>query len=300
MTDAAVERLQAERDVGRQLVRFARAMDSRDWGALRAILFDDSTAELGSGPLTGSDAIVGVIRSYLDACGPSQHLLGSIEVDVDGDTATSRAYVHDVHLGPGDRGRLSFATLGDYHDQWERDAEAWRLRHRHKHNRGRLGTMAVFGLDDDATPSDREILNLVYRYPELIDAGDFAGVGELFAEGTLVFEADDGTVVGEATGADAVASTFSTVMVYDDGTPHTRHVITNPIVEIDEAGGTALCRYYITVFQRTDGFPLQPVWANRYEDHLRRVGGKWRLHRRRGFSHLPGDTSYHLRDVPDF
>ena len=124
-----------------------------------------------------------------------------------------------------------------------------------------------------------------------------AGNGERVA---IVFEADDGTVVGEATGAVGVASTFSTVVLYDDGTPHTRHVITNPIVEIDEAAGTALCRYYITVFQRADGFPLQPVWANRYEDRLRRVGGTWRLERRRGFAHLPGDTSHHLRDVPDF
>ena len=90
MTDAAVERLQAERDVGRQLVRFARAMDSRDWGALRAILFDDSTAELGSGPLTGSDAIVGVIRSYLDACGPSQSAGSSQEADTP-PRATSRS-----------------------------------------------------------------------------------------------------------------------------------------------------------------------------------------------------------------
>lgn len=302
MTDNATERLQAERDIERQLVRFARAMDARDWETLRVILLDDSIADLGSGPLTGSDAIVGVIRSYLDACGPTQHLLGSVEVDVDVhvERATSRAYVHDVHLGAGDRSRLSFATLGDYHDQWEHDGVTWRLRNRLKHNRGQLGTLAVFGVSDDTTTSERQILNLVHRYPELIDAGDFAGVGKLFAHGTLVFEATDGAVVGEATGEEAVASTLSGVVLYDDGTPHTRHVITNPIVEIDEAAGTALCRYYITVFQRTDGFPLQPVWANRYEDHLRRVDGTWRLHRRRGFAHLPGDTSHHLRKRPEF
>lgn len=71
-------------------------------------------------------------------------------------------------------------------------------------------------------------------------------------------------------------------------------MISNPIVEIDDQADTATCRYYITVFQRTSDFPLQPVWANRYEDHLRRIGGMWRIEHRRGFAHLPGDVSQHL------
>lgn len=152
----------------------------------------------------------------------------------------------------------------------------------------------------DITASYIEILNLIYRYPELIDGGDFAGVGELFRDATLVFEGADGTQISEAVGSAEVQASFeqNTRRYPDDGTPHTRHVITNPIVEIDEAAGTATCRYYITVFQRTDAFPLQPVWANRYEDHLRRVGGVWRIERRRGFSHMPGDVSAHLLQTP--
>ncbi len=85
----------------------------------------------------------------------------------------------------------------------------------------------------------------------------------------------------------------------DDGTPHTRHCVTNPIVEIDEVAGTAVVRYYMTVLQRTDSFPLQPVWANRYEDHLKRVHDTWRFHKRFGSGHLPGDTTQHLLQVPD-
>ncbi len=145
-----------------------------------------------------------------------------------------------------------------------------------------------------------EILNLIYSYPELLDGGDFAGVGELFSDATLVFEGPDGTAVNEVSGSAAVRAMFEqSVRVYpDDGTPHTRHVISNPIVQIDDAAGRATCRYYITVFQRTDQLPLQPVWANRYEDILRRVDGKWRLERRRGFAHLQGDTSQHLLTPP--
>jgi ketosteroid isomerase-like protein len=151
--------------------------------------------------------------------------------------------------------------------------------------------------------SDREILNLVYRYPELIDAGDFEGVGELFAEATIVFEADVGgePVTMELHGKEAVQRNFeaTTRRFADDGTPHTRHLVTNPILEIDEAAGTATCRYYITVLQRTDDFPLQPVWSNRYEDRFSRAGGRWHFTHRRGFAHLPGDTSQHLLGGPE-
>lgn len=147
-----------------------------------------------------------------------------------------------------------------------------------------------------------EVLNLLYRYPELIDGGDFEGIGDLFAQGTIVFETkvDGRLVTNELHGREAVRRNFEehTRRYPDDGTPHTRHVITNPIVEIDEEAGTAACRYYITVFQRTDDFPLQPVWANRYEDRLRRVDGQWQFVHRRGFAHLPGDTSQHLLQAP--
>lgn len=151
----------------------------------------------------------------------------------------------------------------------------------------------------DLTTSYVEILNLVHRYPELIDSGDFEGVGDLLRHATLEFQADDGSLMSRATGADAIAASFTTVRLYRDGTPGTRHVISNEVVEIDEEAGTAICRYYITVFQRTDDFPLQPVWANRYEDRLERVGGGWSIVHRRGYGHLPGDTSHHLDALPE-
>jgi ketosteroid isomerase-like protein len=144
-----------------------------------------------------------------------------------------------------------------------------------------------------------EILNTVHRYPELIDSGDFGAVGRYYGDATLAFAVGDGPDV-EIVGAAAVQALLeqTTRRYPDDGTPHTRHLITNPIVEIDDAAGTATCRYYITVLQRTDDFPLQPVWTNRYEDSFRRVEDRWQLVRRRGFAHLPGDASHHLLQPP--
>lgn len=141
-----IDELLAEREITRALIAFARGMDERDWDAVRAQMFDDATAELGAGPLEGSAAIAESIRGYLDACGPTQHLLGNVVVDVDlaAGTATSKAYVSDVHLGRGARRDLTFSTLGDYHDTWELDGERWRIRHRTKLNRGVIGSMDVF------------------------------------------------------------------------------------------------------------------------------------------------------------
>ncbi len=146
------------------------------------------------------------------------------------------------------------------------------------------------------TESYIEIMNLVYSYPERIDAGDFAGVGELFED--AVFETEGGPPLR---GSAEVQASFErwTRRFEDDGTPHTRHCVQNPIVEIDEGAGTAVVRYYMTVFQRTPEYPLQPVWAHRYEDRfVRGENGCWRFAHRRGFGHLPGDTSHHLLQKP--
>ena len=141
----SIEVLLAEREIHRALVRFARAMDERDWPALDAILLEDASAELGTGPLRGRAAIVAQMRSFLDDCGPTQHLLGNLLVDVDGDTARSRVYVSDVHKGRGEKAHLTFSTLGDYHDRWRRVDGAWRIAHRTKHSRALLGDIAVLG-----------------------------------------------------------------------------------------------------------------------------------------------------------
>lgn len=140
-----LETLLAERAIYRRLAEFSRAMDNRDWAALIDLTTDDITAELGTGPIQGRDHLVQYLRSFLDDCGPTQHLLGNVLIDVQGDTATSCAYVSDMHVGTGERSQQTFQTLGDYHDQWRRIDGVWRLRHRTKHNRGHIGSYEVLG-----------------------------------------------------------------------------------------------------------------------------------------------------------
>lgn len=144
---ADLDRLLAEREIARNLMAFARGMDARDWTAVRALMVDDAVGEFGRGPEVGADRIVESIREFLDVCGPTQHLLGNIVVDVDGDTATSHAYVSDMHLGLGDRSDLTFSTLGEYHDTWKCIDGRWMLTRRDKDSRAVLGSFDVFRAD---------------------------------------------------------------------------------------------------------------------------------------------------------
>lgn len=137
--------LLSEREIARALTRFARAMDARDWPELLRIMAADATGDLGTGPLASPQAVVDCIAGYLDACGATQHLLGNLLVEVDGDAATSRCYVSDMHLGPAGQEHVTFATLGDYHDRWARQDGVWRMVHRTKINRAHIGSLAVFG-----------------------------------------------------------------------------------------------------------------------------------------------------------
>lgn len=134
-----------ERDIERTLTRFARAMDDRDWRAVADILADEAQGDFGTGRVRGSAAMIELMRGFLDKCGPTQHLLGNVIVDVDGDMAVSRAYIHDVHLNSNADPAYRFYTLGDYTDTWERDPNgSWRLKERIKTNRAHVGSLGVF------------------------------------------------------------------------------------------------------------------------------------------------------------
>jgi 3-phenylpropionate/cinnamic acid dioxygenase small subunit len=137
-----------------------------------------------------------------------------------------------------------------------------------------------------------EIENLLYRYAECIDAGDFAAVADLFAHAEITVQGTPGVTRGRR---EVQALYESTTRRYEpDGTPRTKHVVTNPLVEVDEGTGTASCRSYFTVFQQTEKLPLQPIISGRYRDAFERVGGAWRFRARHMILDQFGDLSQHL------
>lgn len=140
----SLEQLIAERDIYRQLVKFSRAMDDRDWETMQSLTVADFRADLGMGEIQGRAAVIEFIRSFLDNCGTTQHILGNIIIDVVGDAATSQSYVSDMHLGKNPHNELHFRTLGNYSDNWIKVGDTWLMSERVKHNRATLGSMDVF------------------------------------------------------------------------------------------------------------------------------------------------------------
>jgi len=141
------------------------------------------------------------------------------------------------------------------------------------------------------TPSEA-VTKLVYTYAERIDNGDFAGVGELLGHATMTFEGFDDSVGG----AEAIEALYGrTTRRYEDGTPRTKHVMTNVIVDVDDGGEAAASRSYFTVLQAVPGvFALQPVIAGRYRHTYERVEGRWRIATMHIVIDLVGDLSHHM------
>lgn len=140
------------------------------------------------------------------------------------------------------------------------------------------------------------IEHIVYGYAERVDAGDFAGVAELFAHALYKGGGPDDPGVEGA--APVLEIMEGMVRRYEDGTPRTKHVTTNLVIDADEGAGTATARSYFTVLQQLEGFALQPIIAGRYHDTFERVGGEWRLSERVILCDLVGDLSRHLTTDP--
>jgi ketosteroid isomerase-like protein len=143
----------------------------------------------------------------------------------------------------------------------------------------------------DHTPTE-EITRLIYTYAERIDLGDFAGVAEVFGSATLTFEGFGDAVSGTG----AIQALYErTTRRYEDGTPRTKHVMTNVMVDVAEGGTSASSRSYFTVLQAVPGaLTLQPVIAGRYRNTYECEEGQWRFASVHIMIDLMGDLAHHM------
>ena len=136
------------------------------------------------------------------------------------------------------------------------------------------------------------ITKLIYTYAERIDAGDFAGVAEVFSHATLTFEGFGDAVSGR----EAIAALYGrTTRRYEDGTPKTKHVMTNVMVDVADDGRSAASRSYFTVLQAVPGeLALQPVIAGRYRHTYANLEGQWEVTTMHITIDLIGDLGHHM------
>ncbi len=138
--------------------------------------------------------------------------------------------------------------------------------------------------------AEAEVRALVCAYAERLDAGDLDGVAALFAHGAFRSAQRAQPLVG----TDAVRRMYDPVIIYDDGTPRTKHVLGNLEVAVEHDAGRATARCHFVVLQAVDGSPMQAVLSGRYHDRFECVDGEWRFVERTVHPDLVGDLPNHM------
>ena len=135
------------------------------------------------------------------------------------------------------------------------------------------------------------IRNLLGTYCEVMDAADWDGLGELFAQARIADDKDRQI----AAGREDVASLWRAMVHLYDGSPCTRHIVTGPIIEVSDT--TATCRSSFLVAQKVPGRELRLVAAGRYLDTFAVRNGRWAFTERKFVLDQEGDMSKHLVDL---
>jgi 3-phenylpropionate/cinnamic acid dioxygenase small subunit len=141
---------------------------------------------------------------------------------------------------------------------------------------------------------ERQIVNLLHRYAELVDAADFDGISELFANAPVFMAGPEQPAVPGS----MVGAVMKRFVKLHDGSPLTRHVITNTVLEAD-TDSRVRTRSVFTVLQGVSGvLPLQVVASGRYHDVFGRdAEGRWSFLERTMLVDHHGDVSQHLHSL---
>jgi ketosteroid isomerase-like protein len=135
-----------------------------------------------------------------------------------------------------------------------------------------------------------EITALIHAYARRLDAGDLDGVAALFEHATW-----RSTLTGSVLrGTNEVRAVYDGVHLYD-GSPRTKHVITNLDIALEPAANHATAECYFTVLQGiVPGEPIQIILSGRYVDRFEKEDGRWRFSDRLFVADLIGDQRRHF------
>jgi hypothetical protein len=129
------------------LCRYARGIDRCDIDVLRGVWWSGARADYGNGEVDAVDWSGDVVIA-LAAMRRTQHFLGNMLIDLDGDQATAETYCRAYHEVDGADGPIEMEVGGRYLDRLERRGGEWRIAHRryvHDWNRNTASTAAWSG-----------------------------------------------------------------------------------------------------------------------------------------------------------
>ena len=117
--------------VGDIIIRYADAVDQQDMDRY-ATCFRDDVVVTGFTPdaIDGLAAYMPWVTGARARFGRTQHMIGNIQVTLDGDTAHMRSYVQATHEVPEDPSYL-LTLWAAYDDDLVRTADGWKIVHHH-------------------------------------------------------------------------------------------------------------------------------------------------------------------------
>ena len=126
-------------------IAYTWALDRHEFELLRDVFLPDATARLGGTEHDGIESIIGRISGALGPLDDSQHIISNHQVAIDGDTATSRCYLHAQHVRAAADGSPNFIVAGRYEDDLVRTPAGWRIKRRVLTTMWTEGNLAVVG-----------------------------------------------------------------------------------------------------------------------------------------------------------
>jgi hypothetical protein len=141
--DADVQRLIDRQDIADLCARYTFALDRKDWSLLQSCFTDTPVFVHPGGRIEGFEPILARSRGALERLDASQHLLGNVVVEVDGDAARSTCYFQAQHVRAGTPGGDTYIIAGSYTDTLTRTPSGWKIAERAQAYHWRDGNRAV-------------------------------------------------------------------------------------------------------------------------------------------------------------
>jgi hypothetical protein len=111
------------------VARVARAIDRCDADLLRTLFHPDATDDHGIFAGTAAEFIDWVMP-LLGSMMRTQHIIGQVLIEVDGDRAAGESYFEAHHAMAGADGDVHMVVAGRYLDRFERRDGRWKISHR--------------------------------------------------------------------------------------------------------------------------------------------------------------------------
>lgn len=145
MSDDALQNLLDTQAIVDLTIAYGWILDHGPRTDLDKVFTADAVAVYGGDRFEGLPAIVDKVESALGPLSISQHIISNQQVEIDGDTATCRCYLHAQHTLHGTPGGDNFIIAGRYVDDLVRTADGWRITHRVLHFDWNEGNPKVTG-----------------------------------------------------------------------------------------------------------------------------------------------------------